>query len=159
MFFEIINFLNNPQTQIFFQLLLAALLGGLIGLEREYKRKQAGLQTYSLVALGSCLFTLISFELFNFFLTQSGISFDPSRIIQAIAIGIGFIGAGVIFRQSSGTVGLTTAAGLWTTSAIGIAVGAKLYFLAIFTTLLALLILIGFGKLEERIFEKKNEKT
>ena len=142
------------EIDIICQLLLATLLGALVGLEREYKRKGAGLQTYSLVALGSCLFTVVSFELFNFFLLKSGISFDPSRIIQAIAIGIGFIGAGVIFRQPSGAVGLTTAAGLWTTAAIGIAVGAQLYFLAIFTALLALLVLSGFGLLEEKIFKK-----
>ena len=143
---------------LFRSLLLATLLGALVGLEREYKRKEAGLQTYSLVALGSCLFPVVSFELFNFFLLKSGISFDPSRIIQAIAIGIGFIGAGVIFRQPSGAVGLTTAAGLWTTAAIGIPVGAQLYFLAIFTALLALLILAGFGLLEEKLFEREKRK-
>ena len=145
-------------VDIIYQLLLATFLGALIGLEREVKRKGAGLQTYSLVALGCCLFTIVSFELFNSFFAQSGVSFDPSRIIQAIAIGIGFIGAGVIFRQSSGTVGLTTAAGLWTTAAIGITVGVKIYFLAIFATLLAVLILVGFGELEEKIFGKEVEK-
>jgi putative Mg2+ transporter-C (MgtC) family protein len=141
--------------EIITQLILAIFLGALIGLERELKRKEAGLQTYSLVALGTCLFTIISFELFNSFFGKAGISFDPSRIIMAIAIGIGFIGAGVIFRQSSGIIGLTTAAGLWATAAIGIAVGVKLYFLAILTTFLVLLILAGFGRLEEKIFEKK----
>jgi len=141
--------------QIICQLFLATFLGALIGLEREYKRKEAGLQTYSLVALGTCLFTVISFALFNSFLTKTGISFDPSRVIQAIAVGIGFIGAGVIFRQTSGIVGLTTAAGLWTTAAIGIAVGAGLYFLATLTTFLAILILAGFGLLEEKIFKEK----
>ena len=140
--------------EIISQLILAAFLGALIGLEREIKRKEAGLQTYSLVALGTCLFTIISFELFNLFLFKSGLSFDPSRIIQAIAIGIGFIGAGVIFRQPSGIIGLTTAAGLWTTAAIGIAVGVKLYFLAFFTTFLALFILAGFGLLEEKFFKE-----
>ena len=142
------------EIEIISQLLLATFLGALVGLEREYMRKEAGLQTYSLVALGACLFTVISFALFNSFLAKPGISFDPSRVIQAIAIGIGFIGAGVIFRQSSGILGLTTAAGLWTTAAIGIAVGAGLYFLAIFTALLALLVLSGFGLLEEKIFKK-----
>ena len=142
------------ELQIISQLILATVLGALIGLEREIKRKEAGLQTYSLVALGTCLFTIISFELFNSFFGKTGISFDPSRIIMAIAIGIGFIGAGVIFRQPSGIVGLTTAAGLWATAAIGIAAGAKLYFLAIFTTFLALLILAGLGELEEKIFKK-----
>ena len=140
--------------EIICQLFLATVLGALIGLEREIKRKEAGLQTYSLVALGACLFTIIFFELFNSFFGKTGISFDPSRIIMAIAIGIGFIGAGVIFRQPSGIVGLTTAAGLWATAAIGIAVGAKLYFLAIFTTFLALLILAGFGLLEEKLLKK-----
>ena len=143
------------EVEIIYQLLLATFLGALIGLEREYKGKRAGLQTYSLVALGTCLFTVISFALFNSFLTKTGISFDPSRVIQAIAVGIGFIGAGVIFRQTSGIVGLTTAAGLWTTAAIGIAVGAGLYFLATLTTLLAILILAGFGLLEEKIFKEK----
>jgi len=142
------------ELQIIGQLLLATFLGALIGLEREIKRKEAGLQTYSLVALSTCLFTIISFELFNSFFGKTGITFDPSRIIMAIAIGIGFIGAGVIFRQASGIIGLTTAAGLWVTAAIGIAVGVKLYFLAIFTTFLSLLILAGFGKLEEKIFKK-----
>jgi len=140
--------------EIICQLFLATVLGALIGLEREIKGKEAGLQTYSLVALGTCLFTIIFFELFNSFFGKTGISFDPSRIIMAIAIGIGFIGAGVIFRQPSGIVGLTTAAGLWATAAIGIAAGAKLYFLAIFTTFLALLILAGLGELEEKIFKK-----
>ncbi|MDI6592007.1 MAG: MgtC/SapB family protein [Patescibacteria group bacterium] len=141
--------------EIICQLFLATFLGILIGLERELKRKQAGLQTYSLVALGSCLFTIISFELFNFFLYKTGINFDPSRIIQAIAIGISFIGAGVIFRQPSGVVGLTTAAGLWVSAAIGIAIGVRLYFLAIFTTFLALLVLAGLGLLEEKIFKPR----
>jgi len=140
--------------EIIIQLILATILGALIGLERELKRKEAGLQTYSLVTLGTCLFTITSFELFNSFFGKSGISFDPSRIIMAVAVGIGFIGAGVIFRQGEGVVGLTTAAALWATAAIGIAVGVKLYFLASFVTFLTLLILAGFGEIEERIFKK-----
>lgn len=140
--------------EVVFQLILATIFGALIGLERGIKRKEAGLQTYSLVTLGTCLFTIISFELFNIFFAKTGISFDPSRIIMAIAVGIGFIGAGVIFRQASGVIGLTTAAGLWTVAAIGIAVGVKLYFLASFTTFLALFILAGLGLLEEKFLKK-----
>jgi len=143
------------ELQIIFQLFLATLLGALVGLEREVKRKEAGLQTYSLVALGTCLFTIITFEMFNFFVTESGISFDPSRIIQAVTLGIGFIGGGVIFRHPSGIIGLTTAAGLWVVAAIGIAVGSEFYFLAIFTTLLTIGILAGFGELEKKLFSKK----
>ena len=143
------------ELQIIFQLFLAVILGSLIGLEREIKRKEAGLQTYSLVSLGTCLFTILSFELFNLFLNNSNISFDPSRIIQAVAVGMGFIGAGVILRQTTGIIGLTTAAGLWATAAIGIAVGVRFYFLAILGTLFVILILAGLGSLEGKIFRKK----
>ncbi|OIO47249.1 MAG: hypothetical protein AUJ31_00135 [Parcubacteria group bacterium CG1_02_39_15] len=143
------------EIDIVCQLLLATSLGALIGLEREYKGKGAGLQTYSLVALGACLFTIISFELFDFFSVKSGVTFDPSRVIQAIAVGIGFIGAGVIFRQAGGILGLTTAAGLWVAAAIGIAAGAKFYLLAIFATLLTIIILSGLGLLEEKFFRPR----
>ncbi|MCK4781808.1 MgtC/SapB family protein [Candidatus Parcubacteria bacterium] len=142
------------ELQFIFQLILAVLLGGFIGFEREYKKKEAGLQTYSLVALGSCLFTIIAFELFNSFAGRLGSSFDLSRVIQAVGIGIGFLGAGVIFREGRSIEGLTTAAGLWVVAAIGIAVGANLYFLAIFTALLAFGVLTGFGLLEKKIFKK-----
>jgi len=142
------------EVEVIFQLFLATVLGALIGLEREIKRKEAGLQTYSLVTLGTCLFTIISSELFNSFIGNPNISFEPSGIISAITIGIGFIGAGAIFRQPSGIVGLTTAAGLWTAAAIGVAAGAKLYFLAIFSTFLTLLVLAGLGLLEEKIFKR-----
>jgi len=141
--------------QIIFQLFLAIFLGALLGFEREYKGKEAGLQTYSLVALGTCLFTIVSLQMVNLFPVKDVVSFDPLRIIQAIAVGIGFIGAGVIFHQESGIVGLTTAAGLWVTAAVGVAIGIKLYFMAFFTTFLALLVLSGFGLLEQKIFRKK----
>ena len=143
------------EIQSIFQLFLSIFLGALIGLEREYKRKEAGLQTYSLVALGSCFFIIISFEMVNIFTGKLGIEFDPMRVIQAVAIGIGFLGAGVIFRQQSGIVGLTTAAGLWMAAAIGIAIGVKMYYLAIFVTFLSLLVLFGFGLLEKRFFKKE----
>ena len=142
------------QFQFVFQLILAVVLGGVIGLERELKKREAGLQTFSLVALGSCLFTITCFELFNNFYIKSGVSFDPSRIIQAIAIGIGFIGAGVIIYRGARIEGITTAAGLWCSAAVGIAVGVKFYFLALFTTLLAVIILAGFGALERKYFKK-----
>ena len=144
--------MDNSQIQIIVQLVVAVFLGGLIGLEREYKRKEAGLQTYSLVTLGSCLFTIISFKFFHLFIGEPGISFDPSRIILAVATGIGFIGAGVIIYRRFHIEGITTAAGLWCSAAIGVAVGAEFYFLALLTTLLATIILIGFGELERKFF-------
>lgn len=137
-------------NEIIYQLILSVILGGLLGMERKYKRKEAGLQTYSLITMGTCLFTIVALEMNNAF---NG-NFDVLRIIQAVAVGIGFIGAGVIFQQSSGVLGLTTAAGLWVASAIGVAIGVKLYFLAAFATLLSLIIFIIFGILEVKIFKK-----
>lgn len=140
------------EPQIAFQLFLATVLGGLIGLEREIKRKEAGLQTFSLVCLGSCVFTLVAFYFYQSIGWQN---IDLARIIQAVAIGIGFIGAGTVFKSQKGIEGLTTAAGLWITSAIGIAIGAGLYALALFSTLLSLLILAGFGMLEQKFLHKE----
>lgn len=145
--------LTDSQFQIIIQTILALILGALIGLEREWKRKEAGLQTYSLVSLGACLFTIICFELATISLGENIVQVDLSRVIQAVAIGIGFLGAGVIFQRPSKIEGLTTAAGLWTTAAIGIAVGTQLYFLAIFSTILAIGILFGLGYLERRFSE------
>ncbi len=139
--------------QIILQMVLAVVLGGIIGLERETKKKAAGFQTYSLVTLGSCLFTLIAFEFFSLFAGNPGMSFDPSRIILAVATGIGFIGAGVIIYRQFHIEGITTAAGLWCSAGIGIAVGAKLYFLAFITTILAVLVLIVFGGIEKRFLD------
>jgi putative Mg2+ transporter-C (MgtC) family protein len=136
------------ENEVFFQLILAVVLGGLIGLERELKKKGAGIQTYSLVSLGSCLFSLIAFSLGNLKII------DPSSILVAIAVGMGFIGAGAIFRGETQVFGLTTAAGLWTVAAIGLAVGAKFYSLAIFSTVLVLIIFYFFGLLEEKFFKK-----
>ncbi len=141
------------EIEIITQLFLAVILGSLIGLERELKRKEAGLQTYSLVALGACLFTIISL-----LLDKSGI-IDSSSIILAIAVGMGFIGAGAIFRGENKIKGLTTAAGLWVTAAIGLAVGAQFYLLAICATFLALIIFAGLGLLEEKFFKKKEENV
>lgn len=149
------DYLFSSLVQIVFPLILSTILGAFIGIEREYKRKEAGLQTYTLVSLGSCAFSLLSFKLFEEVFLKNGVSFDPSRIIQAIAIGIGFIGAGVIFREKVSIKGLTTAAGLWVTSAIGIAIGAGFYFLAVFTTFLTVLIFSGLGFIEWKLFEKE----
>ncbi|HDY72619.1 hypothetical protein LCGC14_2452090 [marine sediment metagenome] len=134
---------------IIYKLLLSVFLGSLLGIERKRKKKGAGLQTYSLVSLGTCLFTIVALEMNTMF---SG-NFDILRIIQAVAIGIGFLGAGVIFQQSSGVIGLTTAAGLWVTSAVGVAIGVGLYSIAILTTALSLVVFIGFGLLEAKFFK------
>lgn len=146
---------NNPEVQIILQLVLAAIFGGLLGLEREYKRKEAGLRTYSLVSLGSAFFTIVSFEAYRNFINQPGVNLDPSRIIGQIVMGIGFLGAGLIIFRGFHVEGLTTAAGLWVAAAIGAAVGAGLYVPALFVTSLVIGILSGLRLLEERAFGKR----
>lgn len=136
------------------QLLLATLLGAFIGLEREYKRKEAGLRTYSLVALAAAFFIIISYESARPFLGQAGVSFDPTRVIGQIVLGIGFLGAGLIIFRGPHIEGLTTAAGLWVTAAVGVAVGVKSYFLAVFVSLIAVGILAGLRLVEEKFFGK-----
>lgn len=151
------DFFANPQLQVLFQLLLATFLGGLVGLEREYRRREAGMRTYALVCLGATLFTILAFEGFQKVVGNVGISFDPSRVIQAVAVGIGFLGAGLIIVRKLRVEGLTTAAGLWVVAAIGLAIGIKLYFIAVFTSFLATGILSGLRLFEEKVLGTKLE--
>lgn len=124
------------------RIFVAAILGGLIGLEREYRAKEAGFRTHFLVALGSSLFMILSQFGFDTAIDiLPNVSLDPSRIASQVVTGIGFIGAGIIIFQKNVIRGLTTAAGLWVTSAIGLTCGAGLYVLATATTMLVLLCL------------------
>jgi len=148
------EFLGPAGWETIFQLFLALILGGLIGLEREFVKREAGLRTFILVCLGATLFTLVAFYSSKSLIEKPGVHFDPSRIIGQIVLGIGFLGAGLIIFREARIEGLTTAAALWITAAIGAAIGAGFYFLATFTALLTILTLIGF-----RIFEKKFLKT
>lgn len=122
------------------RLFLAALMGAAIGLEREYRAKEAGARTHSLVALGSALFMVLSEYGFNKAIADLGsvASFDPSRIAAQVVTGIGFIGAGTIIFQKHVVRGLTTAAGLWVTAAIGLTMGGGLYLLGTASTVLVL---------------------
>jgi putative Mg2+ transporter-C (MgtC) family protein len=123
------------------RLALAAALGGLIGVEREIREREAGLRTHMLVALGSALFTIVSAYGFHAFLSsgQSVVRADPTRIAAQIVTGIGFLGAGAIIRQGLSVRGLTTAATLWVVAAIGLAAGAGYYSAAVITTALVLI--------------------
>lgn len=146
--------MDISQIEIAFQLVLATVLGGLLGFERKRKGKDAGLQTYSLVTLGACVFTLINNALFIFFSDKPGSVIDPARIILAVATGIGFIGAGMVIYKKSHVEGVTTAAGLWITASIGVAVGIKFYFLAVAATILAFIVFFFFEKLERGVLKK-----
>jgi putative Mg2+ transporter-C (MgtC) family protein len=123
---------------------LAALLGGIIGIEREFREREAGLRTHMLVAVGAALFTVVSAFGFRDVLGSGSGAFvrlDPSRISAQIVSGIGFLGAGAIIRQGLSIRGLTTAATLWAVAAIGMASGAGSYAAAVITTLLVLFML------------------
>jgi putative Mg2+ transporter-C (MgtC) family protein len=125
------------------RLALAAVLGGLIGVERELREREAGLRTHLLVALGSALFTIVGAYGFHDFLEsgQSVVRADPTRIAAQIVTGIGFLGAGAIIRQGFSVRGLTTAATLWVVAAVGLAAGAGYYSAAVITTALVLIAL------------------
>jgi putative Mg2+ transporter-C (MgtC) family protein len=129
--------------------LLAALLGGLLGFERELRQKSAGLRTHMLIAIGSALFTLMSYELAD---AAGG---DPGRIAAQIVTGIGFLGAGAIIRRDGDIHGLTTAATIWVNAAVGVAAGGGEYhlaFMATGVTLVALLLLHPIEKIIDRRF-------
>jgi putative Mg2+ transporter-C (MgtC) family protein len=120
-------------TEIILRIILAILLGGLIGWERERHQISAGIRTYGAICMGACLFGIIS-------ITVAGA--DPSRIAAQVATGIGFLGGGVIFRQGDNYVaGLTTAATLWATAAVGVAVAFGMYMVGIITSLIMVFLL------------------
>ena len=120
------------------RLLLAGVLGAAIGLDREYRAKEAGFRTHFLVSLGSALFMLVSQYGFTEAIARSGASFDASRVAAQVVSGIGFLGAGTIIFQKQFVRGLTTAAGLWATAGIGLAVGGGMYALGVAAAVLTL---------------------
>ena len=142
--------------EVLVRVVLAGLLGGAIGAEREIREREAGLRTHMLVAVGAALFTIVSayawgdFE----FSTREGITFDPTRIAAQIVTGIGFLGAGAIIRQGLSVRGLTTAASLWVVAAIGMASGAGYYTAAVITTVVVLVSLWPLRIIAHRAFER-----
>jgi putative Mg2+ transporter-C (MgtC) family protein len=142
-------FVSN--SDIILKLLLAVFLGLLIGLERLFAHKEAGMKTHALVSMGAALFVIIS-EMLAFKYGTLG-SFDPSRMASQIIVGIGFLGAGSIILEGSRLKGLTTASGFWVTAGIGMAAGFGFFDLAIITTLFVLLIFIILYILEKPIIE------
>jgi putative Mg2+ transporter-C (MgtC) family protein len=130
---------------------LAMIFGGLIGIQRERHERPAGFRTHTLVCLGATVFTLVSYLGFVSF---TGL--DASRIAAGVVTGIGFIGAGVIFRQGPLVKGVTTAASIWIVAAIGVSLGVKLYYLAVIAAILGFLILSILKSFESRIIRTPN---
>jgi putative Mg2+ transporter-C (MgtC) family protein len=126
-------------------IILAVVLGGAIGLEREVRGKFAGLRTNILICLGAAVFTVISRQI------ADGTESSPARIAAQIVTGVGFLGAGAIIRDRGGIYGLTTAATIWMVASIGMACGAGFFLLAVTSTIIALIVLIGLTPLEKWI--------
>jgi putative Mg2+ transporter-C (MgtC) family protein len=134
----------HPELQLLTRLLVAAVLAGLLGWERERARKSAGFRTHMLVGIAAALYTTVSeLAVAEIPPGSAGFQADPIRAIQAVAIGIGFLGSGMIFvsRNEDRVEGLTTAASIWATAAIGLAAGLEHYILAVGGTLLLLFVL------------------
>ena len=134
---------NTVIWDFVWRLVLAALFGTIIGLDREYREKEAGFRTHFLVSLGSALMMIVSQYGFSEILTHDGVSLDPSRIAAQVVSGIGFIGAGTIIFNHQIVRGLTTAASLWATAGIGLTAGAGMSWLALAATILTLVALEG----------------
>ncbi|EEM1821120.1 MgtC/SapB family protein [Salmonella enterica subsp. enterica] len=137
-------------TDLLLRIALAGFLGGLIGLERQLRAKEAGLRTHILVGIGSALFMIVSKYGFDDILSESHVALDPSRIAAQVVSGMGFLGAGTIIIQKQIVKGLTTAAGMWVTAAIGLVIGSGLYEIGIFGTILTLIVLEVFRQLSQR---------
>lgn len=129
-----------PQSEVFLRIGLAALLGAIIGLEREFDNQPAGLRTNIILVLGSCLAMILSIQISQQFVSQ-GIQGDPARLAAQVVTGIGFLGAGAILHSGFNIKGLTTAATIWTMAIVGLAVGSGHLYEAILVTVLLVLAL------------------
>ncbi|WP_449538449.1 MgtC/SapB family protein [Ferdinandcohnia sp. Marseille-Q9671] len=158
------QFLASFQTEEFFtmavRIFLAALLCGLVGLEREVNKHPAGFRTHLLVGVGSCLMMLMSIYGFQPYLEMSeNVRFDPARIPSYVISGIGFLGAGTILVRDATVRGLTTAASIWVVAGLGLIIGLGMYAPAILTTIVVLLSLIFLNRFEEYFFKSTKRKT
>ncbi len=147
-------------NEICIRLILAALFGGIIGTERQRRDSSSGLRTHMLVCVGSTLVMIVSAFGFNDVLGKPGVVLDPSRVAAQVISGIGFLGAGTILLLRHEVVrGLTTAAGLWTVAAIGLAVGGGLYVAAMAATSLTFVILAVLKPIERKLFSSYRRKS
>ena len=142
---------------IVFRLILAAILSGIVGFEREFHGRSAGFRTHILLCVGSTLIMITSMHIFDIYSGRAPV--DPARLAAGVVTGIGFLGAGTIMRYKASVRGLTTAASLWVVTGIGLAVGSGLYFGSLVTTALAVITLMFFGQLEHAMIRKDWYKT
>lgn len=155
---------NTPELVMAFRVILATIFGAMVGFEREYVGKPAGVRTYALVAMGACIFTVLSiFGLLYLEQAPAGLgdrfnyNYDPTRIVSNIVVGIGFLGAGIIIFRGVRIEGLTTAAGLWVAAAIGATVGFGLYLLALIVVALELIVFYILKRVDAALLAKEAE--
>ena len=142
---------HTPQHIIAIRLFIAAVLGGIIGFEREADRGSAGLRTHILIALAACLFTSLAFEIQAIALEAGAQNPDPIRAVEATTAGIAFLGAGAIFQQRGNVRGLTTGAGMWLAGAVGVACAVGYYLIALGVALFAVIILAALRTFAHKI--------
>lgn len=144
-----------PIGTITVRLLLAAVMGGAIGIEREWRRRPAGLRTHILVAVASALFAILTLEIVHAEIIQGeAIRTDPIRMIEAVTAGVAFLAAGTIIQSRGNVQGITTGAGLWLAGAVGVACGLGLWSIALLAVAIGLLVMIVLGKLEQKALKR-----
>ncbi|HKN46823.1 MAG TPA: MgtC/SapB family protein [Candidatus Polarisedimenticolia bacterium] len=149
---HVLQLLSPTATDFLVNALLAIVCGGLMGAEREMKRKPAGFRTNILICFGSMMFMWLSIQVtLGLGVGQTG---DPGRIAAQVVVGIGFLGGGAIIQSRGRVTGLTSAAMIWVVSAVGMAIGAGYRAIGVLATVLILLVLVGLGILEQRVFER-----
>jgi putative Mg2+ transporter-C (MgtC) family protein len=149
---------HTPQHIILIRLLIAAVLGGMIGFEREMSQGNAGLRTHILIAVAAALFTTMAFEIFHLSDVGSEARADPIRAVEAVTAGIAFLGAGAIFQQRGNVQGLTTGAGMWLAGAVGVSAALGYYFIGLVVAVFAVVVLGALRAFAHRVVGKDDKK-
>lgn len=148
--------METPPLAAFLRLSVAALLGAIIGIEREVGGRQAGLKTHMLISVAAATFTLITFEIFAVAKDDPGANADPIRIIEAVTAGVAFLAAGTIIRTKDRVRGLTTGAGMWAAGAVGVSAGAGYLILAGLATFVTFIILTVIRWIERQYLKARH---
>lgn len=149
---------HTPQHVILIRLLIAAVLGGMIGWERGAEAGTAGLRTHILIALAAALFTTLAFEIYHEALEGGSNNPDPIRAIEAVTAGIAFLGAGAIFQQRGSVQGLTTGAGMWLAGAVGVTAALGYYLIALVVAVFAVIVLAALRAFSHRVISAHNDR-
>lgn len=150
---------HQPQHIILIRLLIASLLGAMIGFERGTQSGTAGLRTHILIALAAALFTTLAFEIYDEALEGGSQNPDPIRAIEAVTAGIAFLGAGAIFQQRGSVQGLTTGAGMWLAGAVGVCAALGYYIIALAVAVFAVLVLAAMRAFSHKVVSAENGKV